>query len=1041
MKKIYGILLAGSMVLGGAGAVALFSPKGSTEVNAGVSSLYVGNQDIKTAGTISSGGGTCKYELINNVVNLTFNNFKFTGECYSYVFTSTGSCIYYEGDLPLVINVNGTNEIIDTKTGNTNTRGLFFNNEGRKGVTFNGNGSLALTAGGASHSSYGYDSVQNGTVTFNGPTVTFTAGSTTEDQSYHVNSVGLWADYKGSITINKGAVIANAGNAVHHSYGAYAGSTSGDKIIINGGYFEANGASSNNGKSYGIVNRDNSSFVNITSKANKVRFSGNNGAASGNFTHDVAGTGYYNKGGTGSYTSIDAGWGSLNSNIKCAILTNEIKETVTNYEGGRDGNPHGITVSVDKPGEYTIKYGETEGTYNLDTSPTLTEFGEKTVYYKITAPYLDVTEKTGSGTIKISKTDPTYVAPTAKELAYTGSAQALVNAGSSSEAIFQYRLGTTGEYAAAIPTATEPGNYQVYYNVIGDEWHNTLTDLGPVNVTIKKGTNEYVGDEPTGVAGLVYDGNSYELIDSSKEYSGTHGEVQYRLGTTGEFSTTIPTAVHGGTYVIYYKIVSNDSDHYEDSQIKSVSVTIAKATNDYVTKPTAITEELVYTGEPITLANAGEAEHGTILYKVDNGAWSENLPTAVSAGQHTVYFKLDGGTDYESYDIESFEVTIEKAEASFASKPAAIDGLVYTGEPLELIVAGETNDGHIEYSLSQEGPFSTDIPTATEVGEYTVYYQIIGDSNHNDSEVLYVKAAIIIPDKTALADKIKEAQDLYEKLKDNYPAVAETLLEAIEKAQESYDDQYLTPEAMTKAIKDLDKAINKAIADSRDIIFDENNIVTVETVDGTPIPTNVNLVVELRSKVKAKEGSKQYESIQEMLANDEEITNVYDIKLILKQGNVETEIQPSDIKEGLKLIVHISLPDGFKVQGMKLLHIHNKGNMEFIDDYKVDNGEIVFEISSLSELAFVKKVVTPLPAWAIALIIASGVILLLCLIYIFMFAVFGKWTDENNEVKRVAIVGKRDETKKVMFMNFKCSYRIPARIHKTKSDAQKALKK
>ena len=1040
MKKIYGILLAGSMVLGGAGAVALFSPKVSTEVNAGVNSIYVGSQDIKTLGTISSGGGTCKYELIDNVVNLTFNNFKFTGDCYS-LYGSVGACIYYNGDRPLVINVNGNNEIIDTKTGNTRSYGLEFDNEGQKGVTFNGSGSLTLTASGASHQSCGYDSDRNGTVTFNGPTVTFTAGSTTEVQTYHVNSVGLWADYKGTITINKGAVIANAGNAPHHSYGAYAGSTDGDKIIINGGYFEANGATSSNGKSYGIVSRDSYSFVNVTSKANKVRFSGNNGAADGNFTHDVKGTGYSKKDGTGSQTPINTGWGSLSSNIKCAILTNEIKETVTNYDGGRDGNPHGITVSVDKPGEYTIKYGETEGTYNLDTSPTLTEFGEKTVYYKITAPYLDATEKTGSGTIKISKVDPTYVAPTAKELTYTGSAQALVNAGSSTEGVLRYRLGESGGYSTTIPARIEPGTYNVYYEVIGDEWHNTLTDLGPVNVTIAKGSNEYVGDEPTGVTGLVYDGEPHELIDSSREYSGTHGDVQYRLGTTGEFSTTIPTATDGGTYTVYYKIVSNDPNHYEDSEIKSVSVTIAKAANDYVTKPTAVTEELVYTGEPIILANDGEAEHGTILYKVDNGAWSENLPTAVNAGEHTVYFKLDGGTNYESVAEESFVVTIAKAEASFASKPAAIDNLIYDGEPHELIVAGETNDGHIEYSLSQEGPFSTDIPTATEVGEYTVYYIIIGDSNHNDSEVLYVKATIIIPDKSALADKIKEAQDLYDKLKDSYPEVAETLLEAIKKGQESYDDQYLTPDAMAKAIKDLDKAINKALADSRDIISDENNIVTVETVDGTPIPTNVNLVVELRSKVKAKEGSKQYESIQEMLAKDEEITNVYDIKLILKQGNVETEIQPSDIKEGLKLIVHISLPDGFKVQGMKLLHIHNKGNMEFIDDYKVDNSEIVFEISSLSELAFVKKVVTPLPAWAIALIIATGVLLLLCLVYILMFSVFGKWTDKDNEVKRVAIVGKRDETKKVMFMNLKCSYRIPARIHKTKNDAQKALKK
>ena len=51
-----------------------------------------------------------------------------------------------------------------------------------------------------------------------------------------------------------------------------------------------------------------------------------------------------------------------------------------------------------------------------------------------------------------------------------------------------------------------------------------------------------------------------------------YGEMQYRLGTSGGFSTATPTAADAGTYTVYYKVVG--AEGYNDTAAKSIKVTI-----------------------------------------------------------------------------------------------------------------------------------------------------------------------------------------------------------------------------------------------------------------------------------------------------------------------------------------------------------------------------------------------------------------------------------------------------------------------------------
>ena len=71
---------------------------------------------------------------------------------------------------------------------------------------------------------------------------------------------------------------------------------------------------------------------------------------------------------------------------------------------------------------------------------------------------------------------------------------------------------------------------------------------------------------------LTYNGNEQVLVKAGS-VGAEYGEMQYRLGTSGSFSTAIPTATDAGTYTVYYKVVG--AEGYNDTTAKSIEVTIS----------------------------------------------------------------------------------------------------------------------------------------------------------------------------------------------------------------------------------------------------------------------------------------------------------------------------------------------------------------------------------------------------------------------------------------------------------------------------------
>ena len=112
----------------------------------------------------------------------------------------------------------------------------------------------------------------------------------------------------------------------------------------------------------------------------------------------------------------------------------------------------------------------------------------------------------------------------------------------------------------------------------------------------------------------------------------------------------------------------------------------------------------------------------------------------LSAGKHI--FRFSATCDGYEKMSEDIVVTVQKADIRL-TPPTARENLTYTGREQALITAGSvTSGGTMQYSLTENGTYSQDIPVGTDAGAYTVWYRVIGDANHNDTAPASVAVSI-----------------------------------------------------------------------------------------------------------------------------------------------------------------------------------------------------------------------------------------------------------------------------------------------------------
>lgn len=234
--------------------------------------------------------------------------------------------------------------------------------------------------------------------------------------------------------------------------------------------------------------------------------------------------------------------------------------------------------------------------------------------------------------------------------------------------------------------------------------------------------------------------NAGEITISSPLKLDLNGKTAAKLTVTGD--VTLASLLPEG-----YAFKSGSTWISDPIGTELTNVSMAKIPIKSMDYPTEMS--MTYGGTGMLLVKvAKETGTGAVRfqwYKVEDGnatavgsATTKNQfdlsAQKLSAGRHTFRFSATcNGYEKISKDIV---VTVEKASigASRITPPTAQENLTYTGQEQALITAGSvTSGGTMQYSLTENGTYSQDIPTGTDAGAYTVWYRVIGDENHNDT--------------------------------------------------------------------------------------------------------------------------------------------------------------------------------------------------------------------------------------------------------------------------------------------------------------------
>ena len=296
-------------------------------------------------------------------------------------------------------------------------------------------------------------------------------------------------------------------------------------------------------------------------------------------------------------------------------------------------------------------------------------------------------------------------------------------------------------------------------------------------ITIYGGTYKTIGDwavsvENRGAAATIYGGtfigtnagvrlhNNTSPIDTLTIYGGTFYADKsegFGLRVSGSQSKAL---LQGGTYASICVTDSNtlssilsEGYAYKDNtdnwvnnpngnSLTEVTVQKAPVQNLSVTAPaeTVYGQSVSITATPTLLNSSSEVSYKWYQDDTEIVGASEsvyNTAVGLDAGSYTFRCEVicDGYITSKSVDLK-----VNKADCQI-TPPAAVENLVYTGKEQALITAGKADGGTMQYSLNGTDWQDT-VPVGTNAGTYTVQYQVIGDSNHNDSAPASVSVTI-----------------------------------------------------------------------------------------------------------------------------------------------------------------------------------------------------------------------------------------------------------------------------------------------------------
>lgn len=473
--------------------------------------------------------------------------------------------------------------------------------------------------------------------------------------------------------------------------------------------------------------------------------------------------------------------GTVTVKVKPAKLTVSVKASRAYYTGeAQIASIIASGQSVDST-PVTFTYSDkVDGNYTSD-GPTFTDAGTYTAYYKAEAANHE--PATGKFTVIIDPLPISLLSVSSISKTYDGSADVTLTA---DKLTFFSKTASRQDITlpntaltfsdAQFASKQEDGSYLPSPEVGNGKalsFTMTLTSNNYVFAGKSEGTTEvsdvFATDDvnrftitkaaaptniPTGTLNVV-NGTKLEYTYDAKQLlpkapKGTYGKVSYNC----EFPFNLKNGYYVDDIAIKDSILTLTIDALNGGETGKIgTIPVYVTTDNYasfnlpldlyaVNKITPVADGEI-TAAGITYGDA--LSKSTISGKMKdpntgatvNGtfAWTDGTTKPDANDNYEAEWTFTPAAGYEKYATATGTVTIKvnKATPTF-NAPTAQENLTYTGQEQALIIAGSvTSGGTMQYSLTENGTYSQDIPTGTDAGTYTVWYRVFGDANHNDT--------------------------------------------------------------------------------------------------------------------------------------------------------------------------------------------------------------------------------------------------------------------------------------------------------------------
>ena len=374
------------------------------------------------------------------------------------------------------------------------------------------------------------------------------------------------------------------------------------------------------------------------------------------------------------------------------------KKTATIPYGGTETLT--ATVAPDGATDKTVTWASSDttvATVDKDGVVTSVKAGTATITATATNGTADDTtdDKTATCTVTVSKIDPNLkTAPAAIEgLTYNGEPQELITAGTSDDGTVQY---------AVVETDDDTPEYTLVKRDSPDVLELADVKVNTIYTPDLEGGNK-------GLAGIKFSSSANYIID----------DITYTGSIRLCYSTDLSK----------YYLMSNKGTSPLPEGIDGLLITDIDSGNIYA--------EFVNTANPV------------VEPQIDEQAWVEVIPKETDAGEYNVYYRVKGDDNHNNTKPVKIEGTMIGKGAPTLTDPKAVEGLVDDGTAKKLVTEGSTEDGQLQYALGtdaktepESSTFGADVPEMTKAGTYYVWYRVIGDTNHTDSQAKCITVTI-----------------------------------------------------------------------------------------------------------------------------------------------------------------------------------------------------------------------------------------------------------------------------------------------------------